>query len=129
MAKKDFFKDPEDQLIYLEMLEEMDFDTAMDVYKEIENETINDTHLSGKARNKPFAELTYKNLRYLILGCKHCDADLRAKALATFIYRASLPKRLNALVSNNHLMKLLHDNLTKALPQLYEWGGLKYPDS
>ena len=129
MAKQEFFKDPEDQRIYLEMLEDMDFDTAMDIYKEIEDETINDTHLSGKARNKPFSELTYKNLRYLVLGCKHCDADLRAKALATFIYRASLPPRFNALMPNAHLLKMLRQNLKQTLPQLYEWVGLKYGET
>lgn len=129
MAKQAFFKDPEDELMYLEMLDDMDFDTAMDIYHTIENDSINDTHLSGKARNKPFSELSYKNLRYLILGCKYCGAELRVKALATFIYRASLPTRLNALVTNNHLMKMLHGNMQSALPQIYEWSGVKYDET
>lgn len=125
MAKKDYFKDTEDELIYLDMLEEMNFKTASEIYTEIEHEILN-KYLSGAARDKDFSELTYKNLRYLILGCENCTAETRAKALATFIYRAQQPERLSPLVTNEHLMKMLHQNLEQSIEQLYKWSGVEY---
>ena len=124
---KDYFIDSDDEAMYLEMLEGMDFDTAMDTYTTIKDEVLN-KYLSGSARGKTFAQLTYKNLRYLILGCENCSAEARVKALATFIYRASMPTRLNALVSNDHLMRMLHANLEKAMPQIYKWANVEYSE-
>ena len=110
MAKKDYFIDSEDEAMYLDMLEEMDSLTANTLYHKIKNDTVG-THLSVTARNKTFEEFSYKNLRYLILGCKYCGAEIRVKALATFIFKTSLNTPMNALVDNAHLKKILFDNL------------------
>ena len=123
---KDYFIDSDDEAMYLEMLEELNFESALEIYQTIKDEVLNDTHLSGKARNKSYNEFTYKNLRYLILGCKYCGAEIRVKALATFIYKASLPTRMNALVPNDHLMKILYDNLNTKLEEIYKWSKVSY---
>jgi len=125
---KDYFIDSDDEAMYLEMLEDMDFETAENIYTDIQNEEVTSRSLASKTRGKTFKDLTYRNLRYIILGCKYCGAELRVKALATFIYRASLPTRLNALVSNEHLQRLLFDNMQKAMPTIYEWSKVKYTD-
>lgn len=122
---KEYFKDIEDEQMYLEMLEEIDFDTAMDIYTDVKDEAIT-SYLSSRSRGRTFEELTYKNLRYLILGCENCKAEMRVKALATFIYRASLPIRLNALVSNQKLLDMLHKNMEESMPKIYTMSGLKY---
>ena len=122
---KEYFKDTEDEEMYLNMLEEIDADTAMDIYMEIKDEEIT-SYLSSRSRGRTFEELTYKNLRYLILGCENCKAEMRVKALAAFIFRASLPKRLNALVSNQKLLNMLHKNMEESMPKIYTMSGLKY---
>lgn len=123
--KPSYFKDKEDELMYLEMFEDMDAETAEDIYHNIQHEVLN-KYLSGSARKKTFGQLTYKNLRYLILGCELCSAEVRVKALATFIYRASLDIPLNPLVSNERLMAMLHDNLEKSMGSIYKWSGVEY---
>ncbi len=124
MAKK-YTLDSDDEAMYLEMLQDMNFDTAMDIYQNIKSELAG-TYLSNTARLKPFSELSYRNLRYLILNCERCGAELRVKALATFVYRATLPKRFNVLVSNTRLMELLHKNMYDSMNKIYEWSNVKY---
>jgi len=123
--KPEYFIDAEDELMYLEMLETMDSLTANQIYHKVKDEKVG-TNLAPPARNKTFSEFTYKNLRYLILGCRHCGAEIRAKALATFIFKASLDTPMNALVSNDHLKKLLFDNLNQKLPEVYSWSNVEY---
>ena len=123
--KLNYFIDSEDGLMYLEMLEDLDSLTANTMYHKIKHETVG-TNLAPPARNKSYAEFTYKNLRYLILGCKHCGAEIRLKALATFIYKTSLDIPMNALVDNKHLKKILFDNLQQKLPEIYKWSDLEY---
>jgi len=125
---KEYFIDSEDEAMYLEMLENMDSVTAHALYHKIKDDTVG-THLSATARNKCFAEFTYKNLRYLILGCKYCGAEIRVKALATFIYKASLDTPMNALVDNTHLKKLLFDNLHTTIETIYSWSKVKYNEN
>ena len=105
----------------------MDSLTANTMYHKIKDDTVG-TNLAPPARDKTFEQFTYKNLRYLILGCKHCGAEIRVKALATFIFKASLPKPMNALVDNAHLKKLLFDNLSQKLEDIYTWSGVKYKE-
>ena len=128
MAKPDYFIDCDDEEMWLEMLENMDTTTANTLYHKIKDESVG-THLSASARNKTFSEFTYKNLRYLILGCKYCGAEIKVKALATFIFKASLDIPMNALVDNAHLKKILFNNLQQKLPVIYEWSGLDYEES
>lgn len=120
---KDYFVDSDDESMYLEMFQDMDFEEAENIYTEISTE-LPGTFLSNTARKKPFSELTYKNLRYLILGCERCGAEMRVKALATFIYRASLSTRLNALVDNGKLSEILFKNIEQAMPTLYKWSNV-----
>ena len=128
MSKKtDYYVDAEDEQMWLDMLEDMDSLTANTMYHKIKDDTVG-THLANPARNKPFSEFTYKNLRYLILGCKYCGAEIRVKALATFIYKASLGVPMNALVDNAHLKKILFNNLQQKLPEIYKWSGIKYDE-
>lgn len=127
MAKKEYFIDTEDEAMWLDMLESMDSLTANTIYHKIKDETVG-THLAPPARNKTFSEFTYKNLRYLIIGCQYCGAEIRVKALATFIFKASLPSPMNALVNNAHLKKLLFDTIQRELPKIYSWSGLKYDE-
>jgi len=127
MPKQEYFIDSDDELMYLEMLENMDTLIANTMYHSIKTDTVG-THLAEPARNKTFEEFTYKNLRYLILGCKYCGAEIRVKALATFIYRASLDIPMNALVDNSHLKKILFDNLNKKLPEIYKWSNVEYKE-
>ena len=128
MAKPDYFIDCDDEEMWLEMLENMDTTTANTLYHKIKDESVG-THLSASARSKTFSEFTYKNLRYLILGCKYCGAEIKVKALATFIFKASLDIPMNALVDNAHLKKILFNNLQQKLPVIYEWSGLDYEES
>lgn len=128
MAKPDYFIDSDDEEMWLEILENMDTTTANTLYHKIKDESVG-THLSASARNKTFSEFTYKNLRYLILGCKYCGAEIKVKALATFIFKASLDIPMNALVDNAHLKKILFNNLQQKLPVIYEWSGLDYEES
>lgn len=122
-----YFIDSEDELMYLEMLENMDSLTANTMYHKIKDDKVRG-NMSKTASGKTFETYTYKNLRYIILGCKQCSAEDRVKALATFVFKASLGVPMNALVDNKHLKKILFDNLQQKLPQLYEWSGLKYEE-
>ena len=126
MAK--YYIDAEDELLYLQMLEDMDYLTASSIFARIKEETPATTNVTASARNTPFEELPYRVLRYIILGCKQCGAELRVKALATFIFRAGLPKPLNALVDNDHLKKALFINLQHKLPEIYKWSNCKYDE-
>lgn len=124
---KDYYIDSADEAMYLEMLEDMDFETAETIYHEV-HDTLPGAYLSNIARQKTFEELTYKNLRYLILGCERCGAELRVKALATFIFRASLSTRLNPLVNNGKLSEMLFKNLEDNIETVYGWSRVKYPN-
>ena len=123
--KPKYFIDSEDELMYLEMLEEMDSLTANTLYHKIKDDKVTG-NMSTTAGKKTFETYTYKNLRYIILGCKQCSAEDRVKALATFIFKASLNVPMNALVSNDHLKKILFDNLHQKLPELYAWSNVEY---
>ena len=125
---KDYFIDSEDEIMYLEMLENMDTLKANELYHKIKDDTVG-TNLAPPARNKTFAQFTYKNLRYLILGCKFCGAEIRVKALATFMFKASLDEPMAPMVDNTHLKKLVFDNLHHKLPEIYKWSGLEYDES
>ena len=124
-----YFNDTEDEAVFLAMLEDMDYVTARSIYTKIQDECPSTTSINNAARNKPFKDLTYRNLRYIILGCKNCGAELRVKALATFIARASQPISMNALVDNDHLKKMLFTNLSQKLTEIYKWSGLKYEEA
>jgi hypothetical protein len=124
-----YYTDTEDEAIFLAMLEDMDYPTAENIYTKIREEAPSTTSVSNEARNKPFKDLTYRNLRYIILGCKNCGAELRVKALATFIVRASTDEQLNVLVSNDHLKKILFNNLQQQITEIYKWSGLKYEEA
>lgn len=126
MAEKPkYFIDEDDELMYLEMLEDMDSLTANTLYHKIKHDKVVG-NMSKTASSKTFEDYTYKNLRYIILGCKQCSAEDRVKALATFIFKASLNTAMNALVSNAHLKKILFDNLHQKMPDIYSWYGLDY---
>ena len=127
MSKKtDYYVDAEDEQMWLDMLEDMDSLTANTMYHKIKDEILDSRSLASKTRGKTFGELTYKNLRYIIIGCRYCGAEMRVKALATFVFKASLQEPMNVLVDNSHLKKLLFDKLEREMPQLYEWSGLEY---
>lgn len=125
--KPEFFIDKEDELMYLEMLEDMDLSGAMQIYDKIKD-TKPDKNVSGSARDKVFGNLTYRNLRYLILGCEWCPAELRVKTLATFIARSYQDTSFSPLVSNADLRKRLHDSIQKEIVKLYKWSGIDYYD-
>ena len=122
---KEYFIDSEDEAMYLEMLEELDTVSAIKLYNKIKGDKA-DTHLSNKARLKTFEEMSYKNLRYLLLGCERCGAELRLKAYATFIARASTDVALNPLVDNSRLKEILHRNLEDNIEKIYSWSKVKY---
>ena len=113
--------------MYLEMLEDMDLAQAMAIYDKIKD-VKPEKGISGKARTLTFKELTYRNLRYLILGCEWCPAELRVKALATFIARSYHTTEFSPLVSNTDLRKRLHDSIQKELVSLYKYSGIDYND-
>ena len=122
---KDYFVDSDDEAMYLDIFEEMSFEEAENIYTEISND-LPGPYLSNTARKKPFSELTYKNLRYLILGCERCGAELRVKALATFIYRASLSTRLSPLVDNGKLSEMLFKNIENSIDMIYGWSKVPH---
>lgn len=123
--KPKYFIDSEDEEMYLDMLEDMGLEEAENIYTEIKSETAG-THLSNNARKLPFEEMSYKNLRYLIIGCERAGAELRVKALATFIYRANLTTRLAPLVANKRLVEMMHKSLTRNIETIYEWSHVEY---
>lgn len=123
--KPEYFIDKEDELMYLEMLEDMDMPTAKEMYSKIKQTKPNKC-VSGKAIKLTFEELTYRNLRYLILGCQWASAEIRVKALAAFISRSYSAEDLSPLVSNEDLRRRLHDSMLKALPELYRHSGIDY---
>lgn len=125
--KPTYFKDKEDELIYLEMLEDMDMVQAKNIYQNIKD-TTPDKNVSGSVRNTNYKNLTYRNLRYLILGCEWCSAELRVKALATFIARSYTSDRFSALVTNEDLRRRLHDSIQTKLITLYKYSGIDYTD-
>ncbi len=122
---KDYFIDSDDEAMYLEMLEDMSTTTANAMYHKIKGHKVKG-NMSATAGAKTFETYTYKNLRYIIIGCKQCSAEDRVKALATFIYKASLDIPMSALVDNSHLKKILFDNLQHALPDLYKYSKVEY---
>ena len=126
--KPAYFIDKDDELMYLEMMEDLDTTTAIEMYNKIKGDKVRG-NLSKTAASKTFDEYTYKNLRYIILGCKQCSAEDRLKALATFIFKTSLPIPMNPLVSNDHLKKILFDNLNNKISEIYKWYGLEYEES
>lgn len=123
--KPKYFVDTEDEAMYLEMLESMDMEEAENVFMECKDDKAG-THLSNQARKKTFEEMTYKNLRYLIIGCERAGAEIRVKALAAFMYRASTEERLAKLVSNKRLLEMMHRSLKDNIIQIYEWSNVKY---
>ena len=125
--KPDFFIDKEDELMYLEMLEDMDLTQAMQIYNDIKD-TTPDKKVASHAGKKKFSELTYRNLRYIILGCKWCPAELRGKALATFIARSYQDQPFSPLVPNTDLRKRLHDSIQANLISIYANSGIDFND-
>lgn len=127
MAQKqlDYFIDTEDEEMYLEMMHNMSFEEAENIYTESKDDLAG-THLSNTARKLTFEFMSYKNLRYLIIGCERAGAELRVKALATFLYRASLTTRLAPLVSNERLHKMLETSLKRNMETIYEWSKVEY---
>ena len=123
--KPAYFVDSEDEEMYLDMLQDMDKEEAENLYIETKHEKAG-THLSNTARLLTFEEMSYKNLRYLIIGCERAGAELRVKALAAFIYRASLPTRLAPLVTNARLAEMMHKSLEKHIKTIYKWSNVKY---
>ena len=121
--KLTYWLDKEDEIMYLEMMKDMSLETATTIYNVSKNEKAG-THLSNKARKLKFSELSYKNLRYLIIGCERAGAELRVKALATFIYRANLLIPLAPLVPNKTLMEMMNRSLKKHIKTIYNWSGL-----
>lgn len=124
--KPTYFIDTEDEQMWLDMLEDMDTLTANSIYHKIKQEVTDSRSLASKTRGKTFEQLTYKNLRYILIGCKYCGAEMRVKALATFMFKASLPEPMNPLVDNSHLKKVLFDNLHNKMEDIYKWSGLEY---
>jgi len=119
----DYWIDSEDEQMYLDILFSMDFEEAENIYNEIKEEKAG-THLSNNARKLSFENMTYKNLRYLIMGCARAGAELRVKALAAFLYRVSLPTRLSPLVSNKDLLSSMRRSLKKNTDKINEWSGI-----
>ena len=126
--KLTYWLDKEDEIMYLEMMKDMSLETATTIYNVSKNEKAG-THLSNKARKLKFSELSYKNLRYLIIGCERAGAELRVKALAAFIYRANLLIPLAPLVPNKTLMKMMNKSLTKHIKTIYNWSGINLKEN
>lgn len=120
-----YFVDSEDEEMYLDMLTEMDVEEAENIYLEIKDDKAG-THLSNNARTLTFEQMTYKNLRYLVVGCERAGAELRVKALAAFVYRASLSTRLAPLVPNKRLIEMMHTSLGRNIETIYGWSNVKY---
>lgn len=123
--KPKYFIDTEDEEMYLDMLESMGQDEADEIFAECKDDKAG-THLSNQARKKTFETMTYKNLRYLIIGCERAGAEIRVKALATFIHRANTEERLAPLVSNQRLIEMMHKSLQRNMEQIYKWSNVKY---
>lgn len=123
--KPKYFVDSDDEEMYLDMLEGMTLEEAENLFVETKDEKAG-THLSNKARLLTFEEMSYKNLRYLIIGCERAGAELRVKALAAFLFRASLATRLAPLVSNERLVGMLNKSLERHMPQIFAWSNVPY---
>lgn len=123
--KLDYFIDSEDEEMYLAMLESMNYEEAENIFTTCKDDLAG-THLSNKARKLSFEHMSYKNLRYLIIGCERAGAELRVKALASFIYRAQSTTRLAPLVSNTRLMEMMHISLQRNLETIYNWSKVSY---
>ena len=123
--KPKYFIDSEDEEMYLDMLEDMGIEEAENIYTETKDHTAG-THLSNNARKSTFENMTYKNLRYLVIGCERAGAELRVKALAAFIYRANLTTRLAPLVANVRLIEMMHKSLERNIETIYKWSQVKY---
>ena len=123
--KPKYFIDSDDEEMYLDMLEDMDYETAENLYMDTKDET-SGTNLSNAARKLTFEQMTYKNLRYLIVGCERAGAEMRVKAMAAFIFRAGLPVRLAPLVANDVLLKMMRKSLKKDIHKVYAWSNLEY---
>ena len=109
MAEKlTYYIDNELESTYLDMLPIIlnDKEEAENIYTTIADD-LPGTLLSNNARKKSFKNLTLANLRYLILGCERAGAEIRVKALATFIYRANTEERLNKLITNKKLIEMM----------------------
>ncbi len=120
-----YFVDTEDEEMYLEMLDTMDSEEAENIYLDTRHEKAG-THLSNKARGSTFEEMSYKNLRYLIIGCERAGAELRVKALAAFVHRAGLSTRLAPLVPNKRLIEMMHKSLERNIETIYKWSNVEY---
>jgi len=121
--KLTYFIDTDDEKMYLDIFNNMSLETAKTIYNISKNEKAG-THLSNKARTLTFEKMSYKNLRYLIIGCERAGAELRVKALATFIYRANLSAPLAPLISNDKLIEMMNKSLKKYIETIYKWSGL-----
>ena len=127
IKKPAYFIDTDDEAMYLDMIPVIlaDREEAENIFTECKDET-SGTHLSNNARKLNFNEMSYKNLRYLILGCVRAGAELRVKALAAFTHRVHSTERLNKLVSNKRLLEMMQKSLKKEMEQIYKWSNVPY---